>query len=708
MKRDQTVLVVDDEQINRRILRKLLEDTYNVIEAKDGEEAWRLISQKRSMINAVLLDLVMPEFDGFAVLAKIREHRMEELPVIVTTGITDFETEEKALDQGAWDFVSKPYNAKILTTRLRSAIARSQMTYFERIQYLSERDEMTGLYIRRKMFLETRNMLDTYANDQFAFMRIDINHFALYNTSYGEKEGDSLLIYLAKCLQEMEKQFEKCVCGRMNADVFCACIAYQGNQNEIIEKVLKIQEKIAEYRLDYPLEISVGICEIDDRMLSIDDYYLRTSVAAQNCKNQFEVCYSFYDEISGKKLASEITVTSEMQNALDTRQFVVFFQPKVTVSTECACGSEALVRWLHPQKGMVSPGEFIPVFEKNGFIAKLDYYVWEEVCRLLKEWRDADKNPYPVSVNISRISLYNPKLTEQLTGLVKKYDIPASLLQLEITESAYMTNSKLMESTIEALHTAGFTILMDDFGSGYSSLNTLKTIQMDVLKVDMKFLPIEGEVEKGEIILTSVIKMAKWLGMKVVVEGVETKMQRDFLDGIGCDCIQGYYYAKPMPEKDYVEKYVNMRNIQDAEAARRAMPDENDAEKMTILIIDDNEFDRAILQWNFKDLYHIHECENVEEAMAYLNKHRKQVNLMLIDNILPGMSGMQFLKFCQQNAELAAIPKIMITANDSVKDQVNAFNEGAYDYITKPLTKEVLLARVKHVMEIHKLKKIVN
>ncbi|NLG04186.1 MAG: EAL domain-containing protein [Clostridia bacterium] len=702
---DQTVLVVDDEQINRRILRKLLEDNYNVIEAKNGEEAWRLISQKRNVINAVLLDIIMPEVDGFAVLAKIRENRMEDLPVIVTTGVTDFETEEKALDEGAWDFVSKPYNAKILASRLRSAIARSKMTSFERIQYLSERDELTGFYNRRKMFLVTRNMLDTYTQDQFVFMRIDINHFALYNTSYGEKEGDSLLKHLAGCLQQMEAQFEQCVCGRINADVFCACIAYQGNQNEIIEKVLTIQSQIAAYRVDYPLEISAGICVIDDRTISIDDYFLRTSVAAQACKNQFEVYYSFYDETTGKKLASEITITSEMQNALDTRQFVVYFQPKVTVSTECACGSEALVRWMHPQKGMVSPGEFIPVFEKNGFIAKLDYYVWEEVCRLLKEWRDADKNPYPVSVNISRISLYNPKLVEQMTGLVKKYDIPPSLLQLEITESAYMTNPKLMEGTIEALHAAGFTILMDDFGSGYSSLNTLKRIQVDVLKIDMKFLPIDGEVEKGEIILTSVIKMAKWLGMKVVVEGVETKMQRDFLEGIGCDCIQGYYYSRPIPEKEYVENYVNTRNAQDEEAAKRAELEEIDDKRMSILIIDDNEFDRAILQWNFKDLYHIHECENVEEAMAYLSKHMDQVNLMLIDNILPGMSGMQFLRYCQRNKDLAVIPKIMITANDSVKDQVNAFNEGAYDYITKPLVKEVLVARVKHVMEINHLKK---
>ncbi|MDD3222561.1 MAG: EAL domain-containing protein [Lachnospiraceae bacterium] len=390
-----------------------------------------------------------------------------------------------------------------------------------------------------------------------------------------------------------------------------------------------------------------------------------------------------------------------MQKALDEKQFVVYLQPKFSLSTERACGAEALVRWMHPVKGLVSPGEFIPVFEKNGFISKLDYYVWEQTCHMLQGWMEAGRTPYPVSVNISRISLYNPQLVDLMKELVEKYNIPPVLLQLEVTESAYMSNPELMEETIKQLHDAGFTILMDDFGSGYSSLNTLKRIQVDVLKVDMKFLPVKDETERGEIILASVIKMANWLGMSVVVEGVETRQQRDFLEGAGCDCVQGYYYARPVPQAEYEEKYLNaavtenMASIQE-DPSKDIGPQHN----MTILVIDDSETDLTLLKENFKDLYHMHMCESGEEGLAYLKRNRGKVRLILVDNVMPGMSGLEFLRYCQQDSTLSVIPKIMITANDTVADQVEAFKEGAYDYITKPLVMEVVAARINHVMAI--------
>lgn len=439
---------------------------------------------------------------------------------------------------------------------------------------------------------------------------------------------------------------------------------------------------------------------IDDPSLSIEEYYFRASIAAEQCKHQIDMPLSIYDAKTGEKIAEEIAITNEMQTAVDERQFVVYLQPKFSLPSEQICGAEALVRWKHPVKGMISPGAFIPVFEKNGFIAKLDYYVWEETCRLLSEWKKAGKKQYPVSVNISRISLYNPQLTELMTGLVQKYDIPPALLQLEITESAYMTNPELMEKTIDSLHAAGFVILMDDFGSGYSSLNTLKRIQVDVLKVDMKFLPVKNEMERGEIILASVIKMAKWLGMTVVVEGVETRLQRDFLDSTGCDCIQGYYYSKPIPSEEYEEKYLIPG---DGTSDGIQLNEENEIvpqHNVTILVIDDSEFDRAVLQENFQEQYHMKMCESAEEGLAYLKRNAGNVCLILVDNLMPGLSGLEFLRYCQQDSTLNAIPKIMITANDTIEDQVEALNEGAYDYITKPFVKEIFAARINHVMEI--------
>ncbi|MDD2954872.1 MAG: EAL domain-containing protein [Oscillospiraceae bacterium] len=545
-----TVLIVEDEPVNRKILKKILQDQYETIEVENGAAAWDILVRQKDGISAVLLDIVMPVMNGYELLTKMQEAHMEDIPVIVTTGATDEDAEHKALDVGAWDFVTKPYNAKALFSRLRNAIARSELSAYEKSRYILEHDTLTGLYNRGKTFAETRRLLDSHPDKTFVFMRVDIDHFALFNTSFGEREGDKLIKFLAQCIADEAKGRPYCVYGRINADVFGVCDLYGGTPDELLRRIERIQERLTRYRQDYRLEVSVGAFAIDAPGRNVEDCYFRASVAAQNCKDKVDTHLSFYDKSSGERLAAEVAIANEMQTALEQRQFVVYLQPKFDVATEQACGAEALVRWKHPVKGMIPPGEFIPIFEKNGFIPKLDYYVWEETCRMLSQWQSEGRTMYPVSVNISRISLYNPQLAEMMTELVKTYQIPPSLLHLEVTESAYMTNPELMEGTIRALHEAGFTIMMDDFGSGYSSLNTLKRIRVDVLKVDMKFLPVKDEAGRGEIILSSVIRMANWLGMSVVVEGVETRRQRDFLAGAGCDFIQGFYYSKPIPGRN--------------------------------------------------------------------------------------------------------------------------------------------------------------
>lgn len=586
----------------------------------------------------------MPVMDGYELLEKMNKGGITDLPIIVTTGASDEEAEQKVLEAGAWDYVTKPYNAKVLYTRLRNAIARSQVITYEKMQHMSEHDSLTGLHNREKMFSNTRKMIDENPDKQFIFARVDIDHFALFNTSFGEEEGNRLLRVFADCIREVAESYSLCTFGRMNGDIFCACMAYDGDKNKLFSEGEHIQKRLTEYRKDFQMEISAGIYIIDEPNLSVDEFYLRSAIAAQKCKDQYETHLAFYDAESGERLVSEINIIKEQQTALEERQFVVYLQTKFNLSTESACGAEALVRWKHPIRGIVSPGEFIPIFEKNGFIAKLDYYVWEETCKMLHDWSEAGELPAPVSVNISRISLYNHELTSLMTDLVKKYNIAPSLLQLEVTESAYMTNPDLLKETIHSLHEAGFTILMDDFGSGYSSLNTLKEIEVDVLKVDMKFLPVMEETGRAEIILACVIKMANWLGMSVVVEGVETRRQRDFLEGAGCDCVQGFYYSRPIPQEEYEEKYVyspkTKSDIIDKITANDVVPQHN----VTILVIDDSEMDRTILKENLQDLYYIVTCENAEEGLAYLKHNMSKVRLILVDNVMDGMTGMEFLR----------------------------------------------------------------
>ena len=253
------------------------------------------------------------------------------------------------------------------------------------------------------------------------------------------------------------------------------------------------------------------------------------------------------------KIVRNQEITSNMEIAIKERQFEVWFQPQYNHTNGKLVGAEALVRWRHPEKGLIPPGDFIPLFEQNGFIYELDKYVWRETCRYLRKWMDETGDTLPVSVNVSRYDIYREDLVDVISGLVKEYNIPIELLRLEVTESAFAKNTNLIVNIVKKLVDLGYTIEIDDFGSGYSSLNTLRSVPAQVIKLDMKFLDENDDNERSGNIIESVIRMTKWLGMSVIAEGVETKNQGDFLKSIGCSYVQGYLYARPMPAKDYEE-----------------------------------------------------------------------------------------------------------------------------------------------------------
>jgi diguanylate cyclase (GGDEF)-like protein len=548
MNRKDTVLIVDDESINRRILKKILSSDYDVLEAADGSTALRILKGCGDEISAVVLDLFMPGMDGYEVLRHISSEH-SNLPLLVATGSQDQETEEKCLELGAWDFVGKPYKPAILTLRLHNILARSQADMAQQIQRLAERDDLTGLYNRRFFMLQTNGMLERNPSQNFALIRLDIDRFHLFNDAYGSKEGDRILQLIAGLLSQVEKEYFPCTYGRIESDVFCFCEPYLCDT--LPSQLESLNRQIEALRDDYRLKASFGVYPITSRPVEMEKLYSYATEAARKCKNNYNQTFAIYDDSMGRSAAAAQEIANEMEAALRDKQFVVYLQPKYTLEDTRLCGAEALVRWKHPQKGMISPGSFIPVFEQNGFITRLDDYMWEQACILLARWIGQGRTPLPVSVNISRVSLYNPRIVDRLEELVHAYHIPHALLRLEITESAYMSNPDLMRSIIRQLHKSGFMILMDDFGSGYSSLNTLKDIDVDVLKVDMKFLPSGAGNIRSEKILASVLRMADWIGMQTIVEGVETREQVDFLRSIGCRYAQGFYFGRPMPVSDY-------------------------------------------------------------------------------------------------------------------------------------------------------------
>ena len=549
------VLIVEDNIVNRNILVKILSSEYETLQAENGKVALRIIEEQYRELSAVVLDLYMPEMSGKELMSVISEDKkFSNLPILIATGEHNAELESECLSLGAWDFVTKPYNAAVIRLRLRNIIGRSQITLMQKIRYLAERDPLTNAYNRPHFFDETVKMLEENKGTRFVMIRMDVDHFRLFNSAYGTKAGNMLLLKLAEGIEHnlKENQVSVYTYGHLESDVFCICIPYHETQ---LEKILNQSEnEIQGYSASYRLKASFGLYVIEnteENMEEIEEMYSHTVDASRVCKDNMNLLFAYYTREMGKRAERAQQLTNEMASALKQEQFQVYLQPKYSIETGKPCGAEALVRWLHPTWGMVSPGDFIPVFEQNGLIIQLDYYMWEHVCMLLQKWNREGREMFPVSVNISRISLYNPKIVEDIVGLTEKYNIPRYLLNLEITESAYMSSQDMMKEIIDKFHEMGFLILMDDFGSGYSSLNTLKDIDVDILKIDMKFLPTGHNNAKSEKILASVARMAGWLGMPVVVEGVETKEQRDFLESIGCTYVQGYFYARPMPVPDY-------------------------------------------------------------------------------------------------------------------------------------------------------------
>lgn len=549
MKTKTHILIVDDSKFNRMTFADILKDDYAIFEAENGREALNILARKSNCIALIILDLAMPEMDGFEFLKIYQQtEAYRYIPVIVATANDDTENESKCLQLGAWDFIPKTFQPDIIRFRVLNAIDKSKVRFLEY-------DSLTGIYSQQKFYQLTREMLDSSFDEEFAFIHFGIDRFKMINALYGAAEGDRLICYVAYAIKMTMDEYGKSTYGRINGDIFGICMAYK-QIKDIYNILEQIKARVRKHVVNYYFETCAGIYLIQDREMEVDAIFDNASIAATQCKENYMIHEALFTKEMNDKVKHEQSVIDEMSKALDEGQFIVYFQPKYDLEGYNPGGAEALVRWRKPDGTIVSPGEFIPIFEKNGFITKLDFYVWEKVCQFIRQELDEGREPAPISVNVSRVNLYNPNFLESLIDLVEKYKILPRYLHLELTESAFSDSAERIQDAVKYLHKAGFTILMDDFGSGYSSLNVLKDVDLDVLKIDMKFFSKGGTQEKGAKIIEAVIKMAEALDMTVIAEGVEDKEQVEFLTKVGCDYIQGYYFAKPMPEEQY-KKLIN-------------------------------------------------------------------------------------------------------------------------------------------------------
>ena len=415
------------------------------------------------------------------------------------------------------------------------------------VDYLATYDELTGIYNKQAFYAKTKEMLLDNPDKNFDLLRINIERFKVLNDLFGESTGDKLLRYIGKFLKEINLPL--CVSGRLYADNFVVC--YEAGKGDSRRMINTLQMVADSFAINNRTILSFGLYRIDDKTLPVSVMCDRANMALWKAKGNFKNPYCEYDEKMRQQVLKEQKIINAMEMAIQNKEFTLYLQPKYDIEKGTIIGAEALVRWISLENGFISPGDFIPVFENNGFVYEVDKFIWEESCRYLRKWLDEGLEVHPISVNVSRIDIYDPKLVQHLVDLREKYQLPSQYLELEITESAYTEDPEQIITITRQLREAGFVILMDDFGTGYSSLNMLKDIQIDVLKLDMGFLKSSDYSAKGGNILTAILKMAESLKMQTIAEGVETKEQVEFLKSIGCKYVQGFYYSKPLPVGEF-------------------------------------------------------------------------------------------------------------------------------------------------------------
>lgn len=420
-------------------------------------------------------------------------------------------------------------------------------------KYMATHDTLTGLYNKVYFVEKVEQYIRNNPEAELLLLCTDIKDFKLINDFLGPKAGDEILVDFANMLRAQEA--DALVYGRLENDIFAILMSktvyYEMELSPEKQKAFLYDARAA----SFPIISYIGIYEITEKDVPVSIMCDRARTAIESIKGDYYKRIAYYDSKLRGNILYEQEMINDLEDALSQEQIKMYLQPQMS-SDGTLLGAEALVRWIHPVKGAIMPGEFIPIFEKNGLISEIDKYIWEKACKQLRKWKDEGRNDLYISVNISVRDFYFLNVYRMFTELVEKYDIDPQNLKLEITETAIVMNFKRQMELITRLRQKGFIVEMDDFGSGYSSLNMLKDIHVDVLKIDMAFLKKAEDEERSRKILQMIITLSKHLEMPVITEGVETEEQVRFLSEMGCDMFQGYYFAKPMSVEMFEKTYL--------------------------------------------------------------------------------------------------------------------------------------------------------
>lgn len=534
------VLIVDDAQINRELLEYILQDRYQVYQAENGAQAIEMIESQERVYRLMLLDIQMPVMDGFGVLEYMgKKQLLKDLPVIVISGDSSDAAVLHAYKLGAVDYFSKPFSPEIVLNRVHNILSLYEHDYL---------DALTGGYNRGGFIRMSENVLNNASSRQnYALMFFDIKNFKATNELFGVEGGDSIL---KEFYGRINSLFSPAVSGRLDTDHFVCLTRRENIDLDALPAQLKLNAQLKGRSMK--LYGYCGIYYLDEEDANVSAMIDRAKLAEESILSDHVLPYVIFDDSMRRFYMDQVELMSEYETAIQGGEFKVYYQPVVEAATGNLVSAEALVRWVHPQRGMVSPAAFIPALESSGQISKLDWYVAEHVYKTILRSYEEDIPLVPVSVNLSWMDFYDDGMMDRLLDIFQGQDLRKGDMRLEITETSYAALESDRAGILEQLRSAGAKILLDDFGSGYSSFGMLKRYEFDILKLDMTFTRQIESSPKVRTIISGILEMVHHLGIKVIAEGAETQEQVGFLQNKDCDYIQGYFYSKPLPESEFL------------------------------------------------------------------------------------------------------------------------------------------------------------
>jgi diguanylate cyclase (GGDEF)-like protein len=542
------VLIVDDDRSTRSTLRYTLQrDGFRVEEAEHGQQALTML--KRYHPDVILMDAVMPVMDGFTACAKMQEMQgAKNIPVLMITALEDNSSVERAFAAGASDYIPKPIHYAVLSQRVRRIIEANRAE--KRIRHLAYNDLLTGLPNRTLFFDLLGQSVEQCKGDgkSLAVLFMDLDRFKYVNDNLGHDVGDRLLVAVAQRVRRAVRSVD--VVARLGGDEFtvvlcdldgpAAAAAAAQNINRVLGAPFQIDGH------DIFVTSSVGIAMYPHDGEDVPTLVKHADNAMYRAKKT-NTGFQFYEATMEQALSEHVRLETDLRRALEAETLEVFYQPQARLATGKVIGMEALVRWRHPNRGMISPVEFIPLAEETGLINPLGDFVLRTACRQLKAWIDGGMAPVRVAVNLSVRQLLQKNFADTVESVLEETGLAPDLLELEITESTLMEHA---QDTLQALHRLrdiGVRLSIDDFGTGYSSLSYLKRFPVDIIKIDRSFVRDTPHDADDSAIVTGIIALAHSLRLEVVAEGVETEAQLAFLKAQGCDLFQGYLLSPPVP-----------------------------------------------------------------------------------------------------------------------------------------------------------------